>query len=565
VSGTRRWTVLLGAGLAAPACAFGQGFLPPAADSSIPELDIPEIGAPGGGDVSIELPGGQRPPAGSELVRFPFNGLDLRGVTAFRGEDLAPLFADRLGADITLAELFEIADSIERTYREAGYILSFAYLPPQETTDGVFTLVVVEGYIASVTIEGVEDEVLLSRLEDRVAGLTAERPITAASLEAALDGLNSRLGGFRVSGVLQPAENGRGGSDLVVQAEIRDWEAFVAVDNRGSDYAGPLRATATGNLYNLGVLGDRLSVDAILTRPTREQRGFGVRYDRPVDWVLPLVLHAGLRVTDAHPGAGLEAFDVESRSVTLSLGAEAEVFRTLDTTATIGAGFERRDVDTDILGAPLARDRIGSLYIEGGVTHDGWLGGSSIVGLRLERGLPLFDTTDANDPASRNDAENDYTLIKLRAAHRQPIYENLRGLFALTGQYAFSPTYASREFALGGGGFGKAYDAGDAIGDHGIGASLELAYDVVEPLSWVRLLSPYVFIDGGVAWDSVNSKPQTIASAGLGLAADLPYDLRAVIEYAYAFGDEPGLDYEFAGADLGRSRVFFRLSKAFSQ
>ncbi|MEM6490328.1 MAG: ShlB/FhaC/HecB family hemolysin secretion/activation protein [Pseudomonadota bacterium] len=551
------WAAALGPGVAA-----AQNFLPPVAHPNIPPLETLEVEDLG--DVTITLPGGTRPPTGAGGVSFQLNGLDIRGATAFTGEDLAPIFADRLGSDVTLNDLFGFVAEIERTYRDAGFILSYAFLPPQESEDGVFAIEVVEGFVNSVTFEDVDDPELLAQLQPRFDALIAERPVTAESLEAALMSANSGLGGFSVSGVLQPAEEGRGGSDLIVMAEQATLDAVVGVNNRGTDYAGPNRLQGDVRLYNLGVLGDRFSAALDLTQPGGEQTSLAFSYARPVDWIVPLIVNASVAGAWANPGADLEPFDVSSRTLSFDLSARADVHRSLDDRATVTGGVDWRKVNTKTALTQIARDRIGSIYVEAGYTYAGLFGGGSAVTLRVERGLPFLNTADAGDPRSRIDAEHDYTVVKLRAAHRQPIWGNFSALLGLTAQYSFDPLFASKEFALGGSGFGRGYDVGEAIGDHGAAGTLELRYDLIQPVEWLPRVQPYVFVDGGATFNIGDSDGQALASTGGGLRFTLPYDIELDVEMTYAFGPEPDLDYDLFGRDLGRSRVFFALRKGFS-
>ena len=97
-------------------------------------------------------------------------------------------------------------------YREPGYILVRAYVPPQRVRDGVFTINVVEGKIAHVTVEGgtpaTQDQVkaYLRPSLDR-------SPMPLAAMERSLL-LSNDLPGVVASGVLKPSEDMPGASDV---------------------------------------------------------------------------------------------------------------------------------------------------------------------------------------------------------------------------------------------------------------------------------------------------------------------------------------------------------------
>ena len=69
-------------------------------------------------------------------MRFVLSALDVTGVSAYPRERLEEIYADSVGKEVSLAEVYKIADDIQRVYREDGYFLTRAILPPQETAQG---------------------------------------------------------------------------------------------------------------------------------------------------------------------------------------------------------------------------------------------------------------------------------------------------------------------------------------------------------------------------------------------------------------------------------------------
>ena len=78
----------------------------------------------------------------------------VEGSTIYSNEDLAGVYRELLGREVTLAQVFKVADTITARYRNDGYILSRAILPPQTISDGAVRIRIVEGYIDDVRIEG---------------------------------------------------------------------------------------------------------------------------------------------------------------------------------------------------------------------------------------------------------------------------------------------------------------------------------------------------------------------------------------------------------------------------
>ncbi len=124
-------------------------------------------------DFSIVAPHRSAVPRAVDEVHFKLTGITVAGATTIPAGSFKPLYQDLIGKDITLANILGIADQIEADYRARGYLLVRAYVPPQRVRDGVFTINVVEGYLANVTVQGGDDDV-----RSQIHGYL--RPATAA-------------------------------------------------------------------------------------------------------------------------------------------------------------------------------------------------------------------------------------------------------------------------------------------------------------------------------------------------------------------------------------------------
>jgi hemolysin activation/secretion protein len=61
------------------------------------------------------------------------------------GTELESLVVPYVGSDMGLAELEKVAEVVTAELKDRGYSLARAYIPPQDTNDGVMEIVVVEG------------------------------------------------------------------------------------------------------------------------------------------------------------------------------------------------------------------------------------------------------------------------------------------------------------------------------------------------------------------------------------------------------------------------------------
>lgn len=198
-----------------------------------PELDIP---APG----TVDLP--QIPEEGvapKSDLRVTLTQVRFEGADAVANDVLNALAAPYLGREMPLAEVFRLAEEVTAEYRRRGYVLSRAAVGPQRIENGVLTIEVVEGFVGEVRVEG-DPGGYRRYLEAYLAPVGRSRPTNGDELARALL-LAQDLRGIEVRAVLTPSADMIGAADLSLLVERRPLEAFVAVDNRGSRWLGPLQ------------------------------------------------------------------------------------------------------------------------------------------------------------------------------------------------------------------------------------------------------------------------------------------------------------------------------------
>src|SRR5690606_34038669 len=93
-------------------------------------------------------------PEGAQEITFVLNELTVEGVTAYDAGEFEHLYKDRVGTTITLKDVYDIAAQITKHYRDSGYFLSKAFVPPQTIKGGQVRILVVEGYVADVASQG---------------------------------------------------------------------------------------------------------------------------------------------------------------------------------------------------------------------------------------------------------------------------------------------------------------------------------------------------------------------------------------------------------------------------
>src|SRR5260370_31874462 len=91
-------------------------------------------------------------PKGADRVKVLIRGVTIAGMTVYTQDQVAPLYADLIGHEVTLQAIYDLAQKITTKYGNDGYVISRAIVPPQQLNPGGATvrIQVIEGYVDKV-------------------------------------------------------------------------------------------------------------------------------------------------------------------------------------------------------------------------------------------------------------------------------------------------------------------------------------------------------------------------------------------------------------------------------
>ncbi|MDP4029111.1 MAG: POTRA domain-containing protein [Gallionella sp.] len=104
----------------------------------------------------IQAPAPSRPPAAapSGEARVNVTQFTFTGNSALSQETLQAAVARWANRSLNFGELIQAVEAVEARYKEAGYFLAQAYLPPQKIRDGTIEIQVTEGRLGETRLEG---------------------------------------------------------------------------------------------------------------------------------------------------------------------------------------------------------------------------------------------------------------------------------------------------------------------------------------------------------------------------------------------------------------------------
>jgi len=205
-------------------------------------------------DVKIDVP--EPPPVAKiQSPQFFVNDIRVTGITIFKPEDIEPIVTQYKQKDLTLDQLSGLVDEINQKYREAGYLTTQAFIPPQDIENGVVTIEVLEGKIGRLYVSG-NKYYKTWFLEKKIPQEPGE-PLNIKDLEKTLNRINQQEN-FRLKAVLSPGQD-TGETDLKLEvAERQPWQIAGTFDNQGRPFIGMYRYGVEVTNQNFTGIGDRV-------------------------------------------------------------------------------------------------------------------------------------------------------------------------------------------------------------------------------------------------------------------------------------------------------------------
>jgi hemolysin activation/secretion protein len=286
-------------------------------------MQAPSVGAP------IEIPSlpEQAAPEGA-THKFTLSNVVFEGNSVLSADELNGLATQYVGKEITLTQVFELAGQVTAAYRTRGYILARAIVPTQRIANGELHIRIVEGFIDKVTVQG-DAGGAKALLEEHGRNIAASKPLTSDVMERELL-LAQDLTGFKIRSVLTPSQTTPGGADLTLLVERKAYDAYLAVDNRGSEYLGPLEITGAAYANDLFGTAGRLGIVAVASPNDGPEVAFGaISFDQPLT-ADGLRLYTSLSHTRTEPGSTLKVLNSKGRSTTFEASLSYPFIRSRD-------------------------------------------------------------------------------------------------------------------------------------------------------------------------------------------------------------------------------------------
>lgn len=506
----------------------------------------------------------QNMPPNAEKIRFNLNQIRFEGVGAYTESEMRPVYADKLGQNVSLADVYAIATAMTNKYRNDGYILTQVIVPAQTIDGGVVTLRAVEGFVDNITVSGNDQQSALSTIRAYANRIRSQGgALNVEDLEKFLLLIND-LPGVEARSVLSPSRTQTGASDLQIIVERDPYDAFLGVDNYGSRYLGPLQFTAAAAANSFFGNNERISAQFVAVPDSAELYYFSLGYEQPVGTYGTKVITQYTH-SNTEPGYDLDQFDVNGKSDFGSIAIEHPFLRSREHSVYAHVQLDARDVQSRNILEPTREDRIRAIRV--GSRYEFldnlFTAGVNAISIEVAKGLNILGASSKGDVRlSRPSGDPEFFKVNAEAQRLQRVTSSVNLQLSARGQLANDALLASEEFGVGGINSGRGYDPSEIVGDDGISGSIEVQWNEPYPVSYLEDYQLFGFYDIGKVWntDAAADDDDSLASAGFGVRTDLPSDIKAGMTVAIPLTR----GVQTAGVRNGQNaRVFFHLNKRF--
>jgi hemolysin activation/secretion protein len=445
-------------GLAVPAHAQTA----PSAGSILQQVTPPAaLPAAPAAPITIAPPGQQALPAN---VSVTVSDVEISGNSLIPTATLKALLAPVLGQRVSLAALDAQVQKITAAYQAKGYILAYAYLPPQSITNGIVQVAVVEPRYDQVIIAG------KSRLRPSVVtatvGVTSGQPVTAQKLDRGLLLLN-QTPGVRVAGVLVPGADAGTTSLKLTPTDEPLLSGSISESDYGSRDTGSYLTNATVSANDPFGYGSSFSVNALLSN-TGDLHGGGAQATSPN-------LFDGIRAgvyassTDYRLGSSFAALNEVGRATVIGGDISDPVLLAPNYAFNLRADFSDEWLaQSERSVASTAQQTIPTVRLSASGAYADHFAGVTSGNIALVHGVVGIGpaSAKADDEATANTAGG-FTLVQVQLSRQQDLPDGFSLTTDFSGQLAGRNLDSSQKFYLGGPFGVLSYPVGDGGGDDG--------------------------------------------------------------------------------------------------
>lgn len=449
------------------------------------------------------------------------------------------------GKEISIRDIEEIVNEVDRAYKDRGYFAAKAYVPNQDIRDNILKINLIEGKIDKINIK--DNKSTNENFVRRHIGATSGEILNVNHLQDNILMFNAAHD-VKARVALAPGEKFATTDVDVLLEEPQRVAVSAFADNAGQKSTGIYRAGALAGIHSLTGYRDNLNLGGVITDGSHALFG---AFDIPEPWFQTRI-GIGADYSDTEiVGGDLKALDVTGNFYNYYFYFKRPVYVTdsfinnlsfttsFKNGATYIGDFRTQKVYTDTLN----------------LTWDT---------LKLFSGGYFYSQFGVTKGAELIDGERSFWRFNYNGEFQRALWYDFAFNIRAKAQYSeqsFLPS--SEQFQIGGVNSVRGYTEGMLVGDKGFAVMNELQYDL-KPLikaDWIDSAQAFVFLDFGHAYakasnNQKNANQAFIYSTGAGARVGLAKRLSANFTVAF-----PLKEHDYYDKDEDVEFLFFIQTK----
>lgn len=448
--------------------------------------------------------------------KVKISNIQIAGGSVYSLDEVAAIFQPLLGREASIGELITATRSITQRYQADGYLLSYAYLPPQSFKDGVVRVVLVEGYVKDYQLRGDIGAVssYVRKLLDKIQG---ERPLTRRTFERYTT-LLTLVPGLTIGAQVPPPGTTDGATTLIAEASRKPWTSSMSLSDSSRDQ---IQAVLAGSSNAQTALAEQITLSALVPPGEDDEQYYRLDYSQFLGSEgTQLSLYGSSYKSEPHDRLRLDngiELTRKRQNDRYSIGLTHPFIAAPNQFWTAGARLYAVNDKSqfDVVDFPLSIDNDTDIRVLGLETD--WRQTDNqrlrILSAGLYQGI---DGMGADTDNALYDL--DFLRLRLSGVQSDQYGSNWQGVMSAALYWTDDNLPDAETVVLGAQNFGRGYPSDQASGDKGWGASYEVNYSYRRESDWLRLLQPYVAVDAARSWYNDSPLPTSqLSSAALGL------------------------------------------------
>lgn len=443
-----------------------------------------------------------------------------------------------MNRELTIQEIYDLCDVIDKKYAEEGYFLARAYPPPQNIENDTLRIAILEGKLGNVKVVG-NKHYKESYIRSYFTSLQG-KPLKYNQFLRALSLINENSD-LSAGAVFEKGKE-LGFADVIVRVEDkRPMHLYLNGNNYGRDLTTNARVGGRFDYGNALFQGDTFSVAQVVGFPVNALYFTDVIYNVPINRngtsLEGSFLYSQFKIEE------LTRLHLKGRSEIATLKVNQVLTRTPTLSIDFFSYFDYKQIKNFALGRSTSYDKLRVLTVGSVFDHFGPFQGRDYLTLRFAAGIPnlLGGLKAVDHTSSRPGAGGRFFIFNIDYDRIQPLPKDCYFYFHGSGQLTPNKLTLPEQIYIGGSDTVRGFPLAVALGDNGYYVNFE--FRVPPPFvgekkffrtkkKWKDLFQFDAFLDNGGTF-LISGKDQVLWGTGVGLRIHGPYTLSLSVDVGF--------------------------------